>query len=37
MIQTINVTPSTITRDENHEPVGKYLTFSIKLVAINKK
>jgi hypothetical protein len=26
MIQTINVTPSTITRDENHELVDKDLT-----------
>ena len=37
VVKIINVTPSTITWDENHELVGKNLTFSIKLVAINKK
>lgn len=37
VVKIINVTPSTITLDENHELVGKNLTFSIKLVAINKK
>jgi FKBP-type peptidyl-prolyl cis-trans isomerase 2 len=35
-VKIINVTPSTITWDENHELVGKNLTFSIKLVVINK-
>ena len=37
VVKIINVTPSTITWDENHELAGKNLTFSIKLVAINKK
>lgn len=37
VVKIINVTPSTITLDENHELVGRNLTFSIKLVAINKK
>jgi len=32
-----NVTPSTITLDENHELAGKNLTFSIRLVGINQK
>ena len=36
VVKIINVTPSTITWDENHELVGKNLTFSIKLVVINK-
>jgi len=36
-VKIINVTPSTITLDENHELVGQTLTFSIKLVAINGK
>jgi peptidylprolyl isomerase len=37
VVKIINVTPSAITLDENHELAGKDLTFSIKLVAINKK
>jgi peptidylprolyl isomerase len=37
VVKIINVTPSAITLDENHALVGKNLTFSIKLVAINKK
>jgi peptidylprolyl isomerase len=37
VVKIINVTPSAITLDENHALVGKNLTFSIKIVAINKK
>jgi peptidylprolyl isomerase len=33
----INITTSTITLDENHELAGQNLTFSIRLVGINKK
>jgi peptidylprolyl isomerase len=36
VVKIINVTSSTITLDGNHALVGKNLTFSIKLVAINK-
>jgi peptidylprolyl isomerase len=34
-VKIINVTPSTITLDENHELAGQNLTFSIRLVGIN--
>jgi FKBP-type peptidyl-prolyl cis-trans isomerase 2 len=37
VIKIINVTPTTITWDENHELVGKNLTFAIRLVSINQK
>jgi len=36
-VKIINVTPSSITLDGNHELAGKNLTFSIRLVSINKK
>jgi peptidylprolyl isomerase len=36
-VKIINVTPSTITLDENHEMAGKNLTFSIRLAGINEK
>jgi peptidylprolyl isomerase len=37
VVKIINVTPSTITWDANNALVGRNLTFSIRLVAINKK
>ena len=37
VIKIINVTPTTITWDENHELAGKNLTFSLRLVSINQK
>lgn len=37
LVKIINVTPSTITLDGNHELAGKNLTFSIRLVSINEK
>ena len=37
LVKIINVTPSTITLDGNHELAGKNLTFSIRLVSIDKK
>jgi peptidylprolyl isomerase len=37
VIKIINVTPTTITWDENHELAGKNLTFTLRLVSINKK
>jgi peptidylprolyl isomerase len=37
MVKITNVTPSTITWDENYALAGKNLTFSIRLVAIDKK
>jgi peptidylprolyl isomerase len=36
-VKIINVTPSTVTLDENNELAGQNLTFSIRLVAINPK
>lgn len=36
-VKIINVTPTTLTLDQNHELVGKDLTFSITLVEIAKK
>jgi peptidylprolyl isomerase len=36
VVKINNVTSSMITWDENHELMGKNLTFSIKVVAINK-
>jgi peptidylprolyl isomerase len=36
LVKIINVTPSTITLDANHELAGKNLTFSIRLVSINE-
>jgi peptidylprolyl isomerase len=35
LVKIINVTPSTITLDGNHELAGQTLTFSIRLVGIN--
>ena len=35
VIKIINVTPTTITWDENHELAGKNLTFALMLVSIN--
>jgi peptidylprolyl isomerase len=37
VIKIVNVTPTTITWDENHELAGKNLTFTIRLVSINEK
>ena len=37
VVKIINVTPSTITWDENHELAGQNLTFSIRLAGINQK
>jgi peptidylprolyl isomerase len=37
VIKIINVTPTTITWDENHELAGKNLTFTLRLVSINQK
>ena len=37
VIKIINVTPRTITGDENHELAGKNLTFTLILVSINPK
>ena len=36
VIKIINVTPTTITWDENHELAGKNLTFTIQIVSMNK-
>jgi peptidylprolyl isomerase len=36
-VKIINVTPSTVTLDENNELAGQNLTFTIRLVAINPK
>ena len=36
-VKIINVTPSTVTFDENHELAGQNLTFSIRLAGINPK
>ena len=36
-VKIINVTPSTVTLDENNELAGQNLTFSIRLVGINPK
>ena len=36
-VKIINVTPSTITLDENNELAGQNLTFSIRLAGINQK
>jgi peptidylprolyl isomerase len=35
-VKIINMTPSTITWDENHELAGKDLTFTINLIGISK-
>jgi peptidylprolyl isomerase len=37
MIKIINVTPTTVTWDENHELAGKNLTFTLRLVSIDQK
>ena len=37
VIKIINVTPKTISWDENHELAGKNLTFTLRLVLINQK
>jgi len=37
VIKIINVTPTTITWDENHELAGKNLTFTLRLVSIDRK
>jgi peptidylprolyl isomerase len=37
VIKIVNVTPTTITWDENHELAGKNLTFTIRLVSIKQK
>jgi FKBP-type peptidyl-prolyl cis-trans isomerase 2 len=37
VVKIINVTPTTITWDENHELAGKNLTFTLRLVSINQK
>jgi peptidylprolyl isomerase len=37
VIKIINVTPTTITWDENHELAGKNLSFTLRLVSINQK
>ena len=37
MVKIINVTPTTITWDENNALAGENLTFSIRLVSINQK
>ena len=36
VIKIINVTPTTIAWDENHELAGKNLTFTLRLVSINR-
>jgi peptidylprolyl isomerase len=36
LVKIINVTPSTITWDENHELAGKDLTYTIRLIEIQK-
>jgi len=37
VVKILNVTPTTITWDENHELAGKNLTFTLRLVSINRK
>jgi peptidylprolyl isomerase len=37
LVKVINVTPSTVTWDENHDLAGKDLTFTITVTAIKKK
>jgi peptidylprolyl isomerase len=37
VIRIINVTPTTVTWDENHELAGKNLTFTLRLVSINEE
>ena len=37
MIKIINVTTTTVTWDENHELAGKNLTFTLRLVSIDRK
>ena len=36
MVKIINVTPTTITWDENNALAGENLTFTIRLVSINQ-
>jgi peptidylprolyl isomerase len=36
-VRIINVTPSTVTWDENHDLAGKDLTYTITVTAVNKK
>lgn len=37
IIKVLNVTPSTVTVDENHELAGKNLTYTIQLVSFTRK
>ena len=37
VIKITNLTPTTITWDENHELAGKNLTFALRLVSIKLK
>lgn len=36
-VKILNVTPSTVTWDENHDLAGKDLTYTITVTAVNKK
>jgi len=36
-VRIINITPSTVTWDENHDLAGKDLTYTITVTAVNKK